>query len=143
MQDVTINDILVVDDDEAIVEFVINALQETGYLCCAAYDGESALLAIENARPALILLDLHLPGLTGLDVVAQLRRYGLEHVPVVLMTSDAAAAAELPRTMFPEALLKPFAIDTLLVCVARFMRPRRRRSPSSGQPAVRPSTDRT
>jgi two-component system, OmpR family, phosphate regulon response regulator PhoB len=114
-----INDILVVDDEAALVDFVIGALRDAGYLCCAAYDGDSALLAIEIARPALVLLDLHLPDLSGLDVVAQLRRHGLAHVPIVIMTADAAAAALLPTTTFPECLLKPFEVDTLLACVAR------------------------
>src|SRR4029079_17226266 len=101
------NDMLVVDDDSAMVEFLIAALLEKGYLCCGAYDGESAMLAIQTARPALILLDLHLPGLSGVDVVAQLRRHNLAHVPVVLMTADAAGAAQLSTTTFPEWLLKP------------------------------------
>ena len=42
------------------------------------------------------------------DVVAQLHRHGLTHVPIVLMTADTAAAAQLPRAEFPEYLLKPF-----------------------------------
>lgn len=131
MQDKTINDILVVDDDQATVDFVIEALREEGYLCCAAYDGESALLALESAYPALILLDLHMPGLTGLDVAAQLSRHGLLHVPVVLMTADTAAAEQIPATTFPAYLLKPFDLDMLFGCVARFVRPLRGRLRSS------------
>jgi two-component system, OmpR family, alkaline phosphatase synthesis response regulator PhoP len=139
----TIHDILVVDDDSATVEFVIEVLHDEGYLCCAAYDGESALLAITTARPALVLLDLHLPGLTGLDVVAQLSRHGLSHVPVVLMTADAAAARQLPASTFPEYLLKPFELDTLLECVARYIRPKHRYArPHTAQPSIRTSTDR-
>jgi DNA-binding response OmpR family regulator len=117
------NDILVVDDDSAMVEFLIEALHKQGYPCCGAYDGESAMLAIETARPALVLLDLHLPGLSGVDVVAQLRRHNLGHVPVVLMTADAAAAAQLSTTTFPEYLLKPFDLDTLLACIGRYIHP--------------------
>ena len=120
-----INDILVVDDDAAVVDFVIAALREAGYLACATYDGESALLAIELARPALVLLDLHLPGLSGFDVVAQLHRHGLAHVPVILMTADAVAA-EQRSSAFPVYLIKPFTLDTLLACVAYYVRPQRR-----------------
>ena len=124
------NDILVVDDDSALVEFLIEALHKQGYLCCGAYDGESAMLAIETARPAFVLLDLHLPGLSGVDVVAQLRRHDLAHVPVVLMTADAAAAAQLSTTMFREYLLKPFELDTLLACIGRYVRPQQRHARS-------------
>ncbi len=126
----TMNDILIVDDDTALVDFVIGALHEAGYLGCAAYDGESALLAIETARPALVLLDLHLPGLSGFDVVAQLQRHALAHVPVVLMTGDTAAVAQLPTAEFPEYLLKPFDLETLLACVGRYVRPQGSCTPS-------------
>ena len=132
-----INDILVVDDDTALVDFVIGALREAGYLGCAAYDGESALLAIETARPALVLLDLHLPGLSGRDVVAQLHHHDLAHVPIVLMTADTVAAAQLPIAEFPEYLLKPFELDTLLTCVARYVRPQRRTPSRTIYPARR------
>jgi DNA-binding response OmpR family regulator len=117
-----INDILVVDDDTALVDFVVSALREAGYVACAAYDGESALLAIETARPALVLLDLHLPGLSGVDVVTHLRRHDLADVPVILMTGDAPAAARLPTAEFPEYLLKAFNLDTLLACIRRYVR---------------------
>jgi DNA-binding response OmpR family regulator len=125
-----INDILVVDDDTALVDFVVSALHEAGYLACAAYDGESALLAIETARPALVLLDLHLPGLSGVEVVAQLQRNDLADVPVVLMTGDATAAAQLSTAEFPEYLLKPFDLDTLLACIRRYVRSQHRRTRS-------------
>src|SRR5215217_3376267 len=131
------NDILIVDDDTALVDFVIGALREAGYLGCAAYDGESALLAIETARPALVLLDLHLPGLSGFDVVAQLDRHDLADVPVVLMTGDVAAAAQLPTAEFSEYLLKPFDLKTLLTCVARYVRPQGRRTASRTADATR------
>src|SRR6188508_2734529 len=111
-----INDILVVDDDTALVDFLVSALREAGYLACAAFDGESALLAIETARPALVLLDLHLPGLSGVDVVRQLHKHDLAAVPVVLMTGDATAAAQLRTAEFPAYLLKPFNVDALLAC---------------------------
>ena len=122
MQDFIINDVLIVDDEHTIVDLVRSVLQEAGYECCVAYDGESALLAIEVARPALVLLDVHLPGLSGLEVAAQLHRQNLSHVPVILMTADAATAERLPTPAFPEYLFKPFGIEQLLGCVRRSLR---------------------
>jgi DNA-binding response OmpR family regulator len=119
-----LNDILIVDDDQAIVELLISALREAGYQCCVAYDGESALFAIATARPALVILDLHLPGLTGLDVVAELRRYDLDHVPIILMTADPAAVTQSLSMTFRAQLLKPFTITMLLGCVARYIGPK-------------------
>src|SRR5690349_1938226 len=111
MADHALNDILVVDDDPTLVDMVLAALREGGYPFCVAYDGESALMAIEAALPALVLLDIHLPRLTGLDVIARLQRVGLSHVPIVPMTADSSAAAHLPSSAFPLCLIKPFAID--------------------------------
>jgi DNA-binding response OmpR family regulator len=133
-----INDILVVDDDTALVDFVVSALREAGYAACAAYDGESALLAIETARPALVLLDLHLPGLSGVDVAAHLRRHDLADVPVVLVTGDAPAAALLATAEFPEYLLKPFHLDTLLACIRRYVRQQQRHIRALTVPLIRP-----
>ena len=133
-----INDILVVDDDTALVDFMISALCDAGYVACAAYDGESALLAIETARPALVLLDLHLPGLSGVDVAAHLRRHKLADVPVVLVTGDAPAAALLATAEFPEYLLKPFQLDTLLACIRRYVRWQQRHIRALTAPPIRP-----
>lgn len=119
MADRALNDILVVDDDPTIVDMVRAALREAGYAFCVAYDGESALMAIETVRPALVLLDIHLPGITGLDVIARLQRVGLSHLPVVPMTADSEAAAQLPSAAFPLCLIKPFALNELLACVSQ------------------------
>lgn len=121
-----LDDILVVDDDAALVDFLVGALREASYSACAAYDGESALFAIETVHPALVLLDLHLPGLNGVEVVAQLQRHNLGHISVVLMTGDAIGAAQLPAAKFPEYLLKPFDLDTFLACILRHVRPQHR-----------------
>jgi len=129
-----INNILVVDDDSATVAFMIEVLRDEGYVCCGVYDGESAVLAVEAARPALVVLDLHLPDLSGVEVIAQLRRRDLAHVPIVLMTADSTAAAQFPTTAFPECLLKPFDIDTLLACVGRYVRPQRPDQPFMAHP---------
>jgi two-component system OmpR family response regulator len=117
MADHALNDILVVDDDPTLVDMVLAALREAGYPFCVAYDGESALMAIQTALPAMVLLDIHLPRLTGLDVIARLQRVGLSHVPIVFMTADSAAAAQLPPAAFALCLIKPFAINDLMACV--------------------------
>src|SRR3569832_1510998 len=99
------NTILIVDDDSDTVAFMVELLQEEGYACCGVYDGGSALLAIAAARPALVLLDFRLPDLCGEEAMARLRRRDLADVSVVLMTADAAAAAQFPTTAFSECLL--------------------------------------
>jgi len=115
-----LGDILVVDDDGLLIDVIVSALQDAAYQVCAEYDGASALLAIQLQRPALVLLDLHLPGLTGQEVLADLRWRGLTEVPVVIMSADVQAIRVLAAD-FAAALLKPFTLDTLLACVAGYM----------------------
>lgn len=119
----TSRDILVVDDHVATADFLVEALHDQGYVGKVAYDGKSALRMIERARPGLVLLDLHLPGLSGVGVLAQLRRHDLADMPIVLITADAAAVADLHATIGSEYLLKPFGLDTLLACIGRYICP--------------------
>ena len=116
-------DILIVDDDASIVDLVATALHEAGHSFCVAYDGASALMAMEFDRPALVLLDLHMPGIGGQDVLAQRWWQGITEVPVVIMTSDEQAARKLAATNSAEYLIKPFTLTTLLDCVARYVCP--------------------
>lgn len=124
-------DILIVDDDTSIVDLVVTTLREAGYSVCVAYDGASALLAMELDSPALVLLDLHMPGVGGQDVLAQRWWYGLTDVPVVMMTSDAQAVQRLSAASISEYILKPFTLDTLLTCVSRYVP-----LPNQAQPMV-------
>lgn len=114
-------DILIVDDDSTIVDLLVNALEEAGHAFSVAYDGASALLAMEYHPPALVLLDLHMPGLGGQEVMGQLWWYGLTQVPVIVMTADERAAQALAATGAAEYILKPFSLDTLLRRVAYYV----------------------
>lgn len=119
----TSREILVVDDHVVTAEFLIEALRDQGYAGKAAHDGESALQAIKAAPPGLVLLDLHLPDQSGFELVKKLQADELDRIPIVLITADVASVADLPMTVFMEYLLKPFDLDTLLACVARYVCP--------------------
>lgn len=83
-----------VDDNQTDVLIIEEVLKNCG---CAleirvVTDGEAALRALEQSRPALILLDLNLPRLSGLEVLAEIRRReSLATVPVVIVTSSNSA----------------------------------------------------
>src|SRR5439155_17130498 len=68
--------VLVVDDDADWREFVSVSLSELGYQPLEAQDGEAALAVVEAERPAVMLLDLHMPGMNGEQVVARLPKDG-------------------------------------------------------------------
>jgi len=115
-------DILVVDDDAPIAQFIIEALQDEGYTARGAANASEALAALAAAIPDLILLDLLMPGMSGSELLAYLRTHGHAEVPVVIMTADTRAAQLLTAQGVSRCLLKPFTLDALLDCVARAIR---------------------
>jgi DNA-binding response OmpR family regulator len=79
--------ILVVDDDDRTAETVELYLRHAGYDVVRSADGVRALAAIDTVRPALIVLDVMLPGKNGLDVCRELRR--TSDVPIIMLTARA------------------------------------------------------
>jgi DNA-binding response OmpR family regulator len=110
--------VLVLDDDQSTADFIAEALGDEGYTVRATYDAGSALAAIEADQPDVILLDLRLPGIDGVDVFRLLHDRGLATVPIILMTADNNALQELTIQGVKFILFKPFDLDTLLNCVA-------------------------
>ena len=115
-------DILVVDDEADIVNLVVELLQDEGYEVRSAFNGEMALAAIAHQQPALILMDMYMPQMTGLMLVEHLRANGAADIPVILMTASPRAAEPLVNQGMVDYLPKPFDIDQLLECVGRNLR---------------------
>ena len=82
--------ILIVDDEPTIVEVVGLYLQREGYKVLTAGDGAAALDIVEQQRPDLVVLDLMLPGIGGLDVTRRLRAAGA--LPIILLTARTEEA---------------------------------------------------
>jgi diguanylate cyclase (GGDEF)-like protein/PAS domain S-box-containing protein len=79
--------ILIVDDDTLTRTLAAEALREAGYVVTEAESGEAGLVAFEAERPALVLLDVVMPGLHGFEVCRQMRAHPrLGHVPVIMLT---------------------------------------------------------
>lgn len=112
--------ILVVDDDPGIRDVLAVLLSDEGYTVQTAANGLDALTSIHTWRPALILLDLQMPMMTGWEIVAQLRLLQVD-IPVVFMTAGMSARAEAERHDVAGYLSKPFDLDDLLGVVARFV----------------------
>src|SRR5215212_3867067 len=92
--------ILVVDDERKIADLARDYLEHAGFAVRIAADGDSALAAIRRDRPDLVVLDLGLPGLDGLDVTRAIRRES--GLPVIMLTArtdelDARVRAVLRR----------------------------------------------
>ena len=107
--------ILVVEDDDAIRDLLIDVLADEGYLVRAAGDGEEALAILESWRPSLIILDQLMPKMDGSAFrTAQRARPSIAGIPTVLLSavrnlSEQAISLDLAATM-----PKPFNLDELL-----------------------------
>jgi len=82
--------VLVVDDEKDIVELVRYHLEREGFQCLQAADGSTGLRLVREHHPDLLILDLMLPGLDGLEVCRQLRRDAATmRLPVIMLTAKA------------------------------------------------------
>lgn len=113
-------DILIVDDEECISELLADVLGDTGYGVRIAVDGRSALTAVQERVPALILLDNMMPVLSGEDVLRWLRAEGFGHLPIIMM-SAASSAEPLLRAGATDFLRKPFHLDDVVDCVSHYL----------------------
>lgn len=77
--------ILVVEDEKKLVAIIKGYLEQAGFAVAVAYDGQQALTLFRHERPALVLLDLNLPTLDGLDVCRALRKES--NVPIIMITA--------------------------------------------------------
>jgi two-component system KDP operon response regulator KdpE len=113
-----VNCVLVIADDRATVDFLCEALTDEGYIALSATDGASALALIAKHPPALLLVDLWMPEMSGAELIAQLHATGLACFPIVVMSGspDEPLLADLGIS---DVLAKPFELDDLLACVAR------------------------
>src|SRR5690349_22541660 len=79
--------VLVVEDDRRMAAFLDRALTYAGYRVVVAEDGERALAAAGEHAPDLVLLDVMLPGIDGLEVARRLRTGGTGGVPILMLTA--------------------------------------------------------
>jgi two-component system, OmpR family, KDP operon response regulator KdpE len=116
---------LVVDDEPAIRRFLRTSLRAEGYDLVEAETGEAALAEIRRRPPDLVMLDLGLPGISGLDVIRQLREEG-SAVPIIVLTSrtDEAGKVEALDLGADDYVTKPFGMDELLARMRAALRHR-------------------
>jgi len=114
--------VLVVDDQPAIVEIVRDYLADAGYRVSTAASGDDALRQVRSITPDLVVLDLGLPGMDGLDVARTVRQ--TSNVPIIMLTArsdetDRVVGLELGADDY---LVKPFSPRELLARVRAVLR---------------------
>ena len=114
--------ILVVDDESKIVQLARDYLEHSGFMVIAAGDGKSALAAARAEKPDLVVLDLGLPALNGLDVARMLRHES--RVPIIMLTARADESDKLVGLELgaDDYITKPFSPKELVARVRAVLR---------------------
>jgi two-component system alkaline phosphatase synthesis response regulator PhoP len=130
------NTILVVDDEKRIVQLVRDYLEAAGFRVVTAHDGKMALAQFRHERPDLVVLDLNLPGMDGLDVARAIRQsnQGLpRNTPIIMLTArieetDRIVGLELGADDY---VPKPFSPRELVARVRAVLRRARGEAPAA------------
>ncbi|HZD10028.1 MAG TPA: response regulator transcription factor [Candidatus Binatia bacterium] len=119
-------EVLVVDDEASVVEVVTLYLRREGYIVRQAYDGKSALAALNERKPALVVLDLMLPHVDGLEIMRRVRADAASgpDIPVIMLTArsqetDRIYGLELGADDY---VTKPFSPAELVARVKAVLR---------------------
>jgi two-component system response regulator FlrC len=111
-------DILLIEDEPGVMDVMLRVLRRAGYAVRTAEDGAAALAALEQRPPALAILDLVLPGVSGFAVLAHIDRQ-YPALPVIVITANPHAIAHPAAQNVRHYLLKPFHVEELLDTVVR------------------------
>jgi DNA-binding NtrC family response regulator len=111
-------DILLIEDEPGVMDVMLRVLQRAGFGVRTAQDGAAALAALHECPPALAILDLVLPGISGLAVLTHIHQQ-YPTLPVIVITANPQAIAHPAAQSVRHYLLKPFHIEELLDMVAR------------------------
>ena len=117
--------ILVVDDEKDIVELISYNLEQEGFAVIKAYDGQMAWERVKTAKPDLVVLDLMIPGIHGLEVCKLIRRdAATETLPIIMLTAksdqvDKILGLELGADDY---VTKPFNIRELIARIRAVLR---------------------
>ncbi len=123
--------ILIVDDEEDIIELIKFNLKNEGYSILTAMTGEQAIKIAKKSTPDLIVLDLMLPGMDGLEVTDYLKNFEItRNIPIVMVTakgdeSDVVTGLELGATDY---ISKPFSPKVMVARIRAILRRRRKKS---------------
>ena len=124
MDDHARGSVLVVDDEPTIAEVVARYLERAGYRARVAADGVQAIEAAASQRPDLVVLDLMLPRLDGLEVMRRLREHDRDHIAVILLTAKGEESDRVIglRLGADDYVVKPFSPAELVARVDAVLR---------------------
>jgi CheY-like chemotaxis protein len=115
--------VLVIDDDATVRSIIAETLRGEGYRVDQAADGAEGLDQVRTDSPDLILLDMHMAGVDGLQFLDQLRQFpGAAEIPIVVVTGTPELPDGANERGIKAVLTKPFDVGLLTVMVERLVR---------------------
>ena len=117
--------VLVVDDEKDIVDLITYNLEKEGFVVIKSYDGESALELVKAKRPDLVILDLMLPGIRGLEVCKLIRKSPeTEALPIIVLTAKGDQADKVLGLEMgaDDYVTKPFNVRELIARIRAVLR---------------------
>jgi DNA-binding NarL/FixJ family response regulator len=118
--------VLLVDDDEQYLELVSTTLERAGYRVSLARSGEEALALSRSERPAVVVLDVKLPGVSGYEVCRQLKDAFGDGFPVIFVSGVRTEAFDRAAGLLVGAddyLVKPFEVDEFMARIRKHVAP--------------------
>jgi len=111
--------VLIVDDETTIIESLEGILSDDGFEVIHAYNGYEALKKIETASPDIVLLDIWMPGMDGIETLKEIKKIA-PNLPVVMITGHGSieSAVDATKSGAYDFLEKPLSLDKVMVTIS-------------------------
>ena len=110
--------VLIVDDEPSIVQSLSGLLSDEGYKVSSAFNGHDALKVIDSDSPDLVLLDIWMPGLDGIETLKEIKKYN-PHIQVIIITGHGTIETAVKATKLGafDLVEKPLSIDKIILSI--------------------------
>ncbi len=110
--------VLIVDDEQVVCDLLREELSERGYLCTAVLSGNDALAKLGKEDSDVVLLDIRMPGMSGMDVLREVW-LNHSHTAVIMITAvdDVDTAVQAMKLGASDYIVKPFELDRIDTCI--------------------------
>ena len=119
--------VLIVDDEKVVCDLLYDELSERGYLCTTALDGNDALTKLAAQDFDVVLLDIRLPGMSGMKVLSEIRS-NHHKTPAIMITcvSDIDTAVQAMKLGASDYIVKPFQLDRIDTSIGKLLQAKQR-----------------
>jgi len=110
--------VLIVNDEQVVCDLLYDELEERGYPCTTAYNGDNALSELATQDFHVVLLDIRLPGISGIEVLKEIRaNYGDAATIMITAINDVYAVVEAMKLGASDYIVKPFELGRVITSI--------------------------